>query len=601
MNIRADYLSIRITSRSGGRYKSIAELSWDNIPGFAILTGKNGSGKTQLLEVLAYHLSGALPQNMRQGETLPLNIVLDGIEYKPEQIAYVPSAGRFSGGNPVSVAGMPQVRQQALQYVQQAHGYTNDITATIKGRRVNALLKGKAAHSLTPGELKEIFPDDFEFMLDDVDVTAGLTYVFVAHRLKILESLERGLQGLTKDGQALGPAPWDVVNQSLSVAGFPYEVVSPIESSIMDNYELRLRDLQSGTQIGALDLSSGEKVLLQLVLWLYSSGKEDVFPKLLLLDEPDAHLHPSMTNQFLDVISEVLVNKYGVRVIMTTHSPSTVALAPEGSIFQLERGAETVERVAHRQDVISILTAGLVTVSRSTRFCFVEDEGDVTFYEAVREILTDYGPSRDPMALKTSPSIAFIAASVGSGATKIAGGCTVVEKWIAKLDADPLDRTFVGIIDRDIGNLAKSRIYVIGRHSFENYILDPLNIFCLLLEDGANPSIPDLKITAGDEHLLRMQPQHILQAVANEITNAMESCEPKLKTSEKSSVIYTIDSKVTVPSWVIDHRGHDLLPIAQVAFGGPRLVNPPRLIKALRRGRLIPSELASLFARIQDR
>ena len=216
---------------------------------------------------------------------------------------------------------MPQVRQQALQYAQQAPNYINDITATIKVQRVNALLKGKHAHSLTPDDLKEIFPDDFEFMLDDVDVTAGLTYVFVAYRLKTLESLERGTPGLTKGGQSLGPAPWDVVNQSLAVAGFPYEVMSPTEFSILDNYELKLRDLQSGVQIGALDLSSGEKVLLQLVLWLYSSGKEGVFPKLLLLDEPDAHLHPSMTTQFLDIISEVLVNKLGIRVIMTTHSP----------------------------------------------------------------------------------------------------------------------------------------------------------------------------------------------------------------------------------------------------------------------------------------
>ena len=247
-----------------------------------------------------------------------------------------------------------------------------------------------------------------------------------------------------------------------------------------------------------------------------------------------------------------------------------------------------------------MLTAGLVTVSRSTRFCFVEDEDDVTFYETVREILTDYGPSRDPLALKTSPSIAFIAASIGSGATKVAGGYTVVEKWIAKLDAEPLDRTFVGVVDRDVNNTAKSRIYVIGRYSFENYILDPLNIFCLLLENGTNPPVAGLNITTGDEHLVKMQPERSLQSITDQITNMMESCRPEIKTSAKLSVTYTIGSKVIVPSWVIDHRGHDLLPVAQATFGGPRVVSPPRLVKALRRGRLIPSELASLFARIQS-
>src|SRR6201999_232657 len=118
----------------------------------------------------------------------------------------------------------------------------------------------------------------------------------------------------------------------LVAAGFPYRVIPPMETPIMEHYSLRLRDRHDPNRIvPAIDLSSGEKVLLQLVLWLFTAGKEGVFPKLLILDEPDAHLHPSMTQQFLDVISDVLVSKHGVREIISTHSPSTVALAPDGS------------------------------------------------------------------------------------------------------------------------------------------------------------------------------------------------------------------------------------------------------------------------------
>jgi energy-coupling factor transporter ATP-binding protein EcfA2 len=367
----------------------------------------------------------------------------------------------------------------------------------------------------------------------------------------------------------------------------------------LGDYELKLRDRNSKVEIRALDLSSGEQALLQLVLWLYSSGRPGVFPKLLLLDEPDAHLHPSMTTQFFAVISEVLVAKHGVRVIMTTHSPSTVALAPEDSVFELERGAKAVKKVVNRQDVISILTAGLVTVSRSTKFCFVEDEDDVEFYEAIRDILTDYGPSRDPAALQTSPSIHFISTSIGSGKTKTPGGRTVVEKWVEKLDAEPLNRTFVGLVDRDSSNAAKNRIHVLRRYSFENYMLDPLNIFGLLLENGTNPHVRMLKVSPGDEHLLRVQPEDQLQAIADVITNSMEATDLSIKTSKTSVVKYTVNRDIVVPSWVIDHRGHDLLPIAQKTFGGPGIINPPRLIKALRRCRLIPCELASIFAEIQ--
>jgi len=43
-------LTIEITSPEGTAYKSIKNLRWEGIPGFSIVTGPNGSGKTQLLD-----------------------------------------------------------------------------------------------------------------------------------------------------------------------------------------------------------------------------------------------------------------------------------------------------------------------------------------------------------------------------------------------------------------------------------------------------------------------------------------------------------------------------------------------------------------------
>jgi energy-coupling factor transporter ATP-binding protein EcfA2 len=591
-------ITIKINPRDGQRYKSISTLSWSEVPGFAILTGKNGSGKTQLLEILGYHLSGTTLPSSPPGTPLPVEILIEGGSYQPEEIAFVPSSGRFSGGTPASLANLPSVRMQNVQYAHNIHSYQSDITGMVKARRMLKRLGGQVGIS-PPEALLEMLGDDLHYLIDDVDVTAGLTHVFVAHRLKIVEALERRTPGLDQNGNELGPAPWEVVNAALAVAGFAYDVIPPTETKLMDTYELRMRDRISGIAIPARDLSSGEQVLLQLVLWLYTAGKEGLFPKLLLLDEPDAHLHPSMTTQFLDVVSEVLVNRHGVRVIMTTHSPSTVALAPEGSVFQLERGALQVLKVEDRAAIVSVLTAGLVTVSRATKFCFVEDEQDVSFYEAVHEILTDHGPSKDPLALRPAPSIAFVAASVGSGRAKVSGGASVVKKWVDKLDAEPLNRTFFGIIDRDAANATQGRVHVIGRYSFENYLLDPLNLYSLLLENGTAPAIQGVQVSSGDEHLLRLQPDAVLQAIADEVVARMESTEPGLVTTQRLNVTYSVGMQIVVPSWVIDFRGHDLLPIAQQAFGGPSVVTPPRLLRALRRTRLLPRELAMLLAAIQ--
>ena len=306
-----------------------------------------------------------------------------------------------------------------------------------------------------------------------------------------------------------------------------------------------------------------------------------------------------MTTQFLDVISEVLVGKYGVRVIMTTHSPSTVALAPIESICQISRSSNKVVQAKDHYSVVSELTSGIVAVSKATKFCFVEDEADVDFYNAIRDILTDYGPSRDPMSLLPSPTIAFIAASVGKGSTKIAGGSSIVKKWVEKLDASPLDKTFFGILDRDVGSPETDRIRVIGRYSFENYLLDPLNIFGLLLEASAAPALEGVPVSSGDEHLLRGLPLVALQSITDWVTAKMEAADSNLATPSAVSVAYTIGKSVKVPQWLIDYRGHDLLPIAQAAFGGSGLISPPRLIRALKRGRLVPQELATLLHTIQ--
>lgn len=594
MNTSTSPFNIEVSSNGEG-YKSISHLKWHDIPDFSILTGLNGSGKTQLLEILMHHLTGTRPQQA----TFDINVKVEGVQYEADQVGYVPSAGRFSGGGGASIAQMQSVRQSMFQTLQNRHGYQNDPVQVAKIRRMERLVAGRNWQQETNNGQKSFAEDEFFTLLNDVDVTSNLATIFVDHRVKMLEARERDTPGFGKDGKPLGPTPWDVVNESLQVAGFPYEVISPTTVGLTETYDLMMKDKVSGKKVRPTDLSSGEQVLLQLTLWLFSSGKEGVFPKILLLDEPDAHLHPSMTVQFLDVISEVLVRKHGVRVVMTTHSPSTVALAPEGAVFEMKRSEFEVHLVTDRAAILSMLTAGLVTVSRATHFCFVEDEGDVEFYNAILDILTDAGPSKDPKSIRDIPSLVFIAASVGRGIDKTPGGKTIVEKWIDKLDAPPLTTTFLGVLDRDNANQASARIKVIGRYSFENYLLDPINVFSLLLDNNTAPTISGLKITSGDEHTLRSLPNADLQAITDIITSRVESLNSSLVAIPRVQIEYTRGMRVEAPKWVVDHRGHDLLQMYQQTWGSPQIINPPKLVRALRRTRLVPCELATLYADLQ--
>ena len=587
-------LKIAISCASGRKYKSIENLIWESVPPFAVVTGLNGSGKTQLLEVLAYKLTGTTPHGIDLGG---LQVSITGDSFGPESVAYLPSRWEFTPAAHVGIPQMQQARDQLWSEVYQQGHHSYDFRAVTKRARIKKLI-GEGANDHE--SFKKRLPDDYAFMLEDADVVAGLAHVLVAYRLRVAERLE---QGLSKDEirKLLGPAPWEVINEAFQAADFPYEVVSPVGTPIAGIYELKLKSKLTGDQIPPGDLSSGEKMLLVLVLWLYNSQHHGRFPKLLLLDEPDANLHPSMTRQFLNVVKEVLVAKYGVRVIMTTHSPSTVALAPEGSVFEMSRTSPRIQQSRSVAETVGLLTAGLVVVSPGSRFVLVEDELDVEFYETIRQLLSDYGPSRDPRAIRPAPSLIFVPASRGAKAEKVGGGSSVVTGWVNKFDVPPLSEVIRGVIDRDNGNSPTPRIEVVGRHSIENYLLDPLVVFCLLSSAKRAPSVEGLNISTGDEHLIREQPEKVLTAIVAAIVAEVQPHIQNLQHGETltRTVKFTKGVEAQYPVWILDRRGHDLMQLFQKAFGGSGVITPPRLEQSLRRLRLIPVELADIFDRLQ--
>jgi hypothetical protein len=361
-------------------------------------------------------------------------------------------------------------------------------------------------------------------------------------------------------------------------------------------------DIEHGHELRPMDLSSGERILLGLVLWLYNSGHHGRFPKLFLLDEPDAHLHPSMTRHYIDVLLNVMVKRYGVRVILTTHSPSTVALAPEAALFEMRRSSPRIVRSQSKAATVGLLTAGLVTVSPSTRFVFAEDDDDVAFFTMVQDVLSDYGPTRDPRAMKPAPSVTFVPASVGTGRGKIAGGKSIVTQWLDKLNAPPLDELFRGVIDRDSANTATTRLLALGRYSIENYYVDPLYVFAVLSDAGTAPSVPDVTIAQGQEHLIRSLPKGSLQQIVDVIANGVVPTLGTLSAADSAKHHVTFTNGITLdyPAWFINRSGHDLMPLFQQKYGGPKVISPPRLSRAFKRVRLIPTELADIMDRLQS-
>jgi len=584
--------SIEIGSPSGAGYKSIRHLKWVDIPPLSILTGRNGSGKSQLLEFMALRLTDAARYQNPLAHAVAFKTA--GVAFAPDQVVYIPSNWSLGGVPAVSLAEMRDARtNHPQQILQNAHGDINH-----QRRRAKLLRLLGPAVNLQPHERQTVLKDDFSFLIDEANVSAALCHIFMAFRLKVLRELEAGLtekDALLKHGRP----PWETLNEVLKVAEFEYSVNSPVGVDLLDYYIVRLTS-KSGEIVTPSDLSSGEQTILQVVLWLYYSQHHGEFPKLMLLDEPDAHLHPAMTRQFLAVLHEVLVKRYGVRIILATHSPSTVALAPEGSIFEMKRAGE-VQASPSKQHAIGLLTSGLLTVGEGTRFCFVEDHDDVKFYSVVRDLLSDFGPSRDPGSIAPAPSIVFLPVSAGKGSGKVPGGCKVVLEWVSRFSGSGLSDAFRGVIDWDGKNEAADGVLVLSRYSFENYLLDPISIYVALLDTSRSISVEGVRVTIGEEHLLKSLTPHSLQMLADVVIAKIRSTLSSLRAEDEElvDVAFTHGFSLKYPRWMLETRGKDLLSKAREAFGGANLTLDT-LLTALKRTRLIPQDLSTLLKQLQQ-
>jgi hypothetical protein len=85
-------------------------------------------------------------------------------------------------------------------------------------------------------------------------------------------------------------------------------------------------------------LSSGHKIVLLTITRLVESVEER---SLVLLDEPEAHLHPPLLSAFVRALSDLLVNRNGVAIV-ATHSPVILQEVPKSCVWFLRRSGNVL-------------------------------------------------------------------------------------------------------------------------------------------------------------------------------------------------------------------------------------------------------------------
>lgn len=553
-------MNIKVTITQ--KHKSINPPCEFELPSFCVLTGKNGSGKTHLLEAISNNsksqvlVNGTRTQNIRYIGFNGLNPTIQET-CDPNSISqHIKNVwNEYNSG-----------KQNAQRRNRQEN--LNEILRTIGNENSKSFIRkaledsGKKANELTEDDLADSF--DISFMGQNDFFTAQFALIFKNYHKrqeennineyyqskgkKILKPVLTEKQFIEKYGEP----PWEFVNKILKETNIPYKVNNPEGDRLESSFVFKLIDRTQNFEISSSDLSTGEKVLMSLALAIYNTGGDLGKPDILLIDEPDAGLHPSMSKMMVKVLKENIVEQNNIPTVISTHSPTTVISSEGISIYQLIRGNNVPTKIPV-QDAVEMLSSDIPFLRISTekrRQVFVESKYDVIYYELLMNI---YG-----RLLSFSSEPIFIPARTSNGSN-----CTDVIEVVNNLYSNGNDQIY-GIIDWDLNNSSTNRILVLGendRYAIENYLLDPLLLGLLTIRENKIPitDFAGLSISTYSQviNLNQSDAQIIIDKILNDL-GLQSSNKIKYKTFNNWELKTTKEFN--------QHQGHDLETLYKTKF-----------------------------------
>ena len=466
-------------------YKSLRSLPTFELPDFCMLTGKNGSGKSHLLEAMSKQEIVNISYNGKDLvniKFIPFNGLNPKVESDCQYLTLTSNKKQIWSQINILKIEYNKIRERSPQLA---------MPEILRRTGSNDSTKRLFTHfmDLNNGNV-ELINEDFFDKNYDISIlnpnevfSSQFAAIFKLYHTRLEDNNYRIYRNekfgehydvLTDDEFVLkyGPKPWTLINEMLTNARLPYRVNNPEGQSKEADFHLCLRDDERNIEIQVNDLSTGEKVLMSLALAIYNTSENEFKPDVLLLDEPDAPLHPEYSKVLVEAVKKSIVEKACVKVIMTTHNPTTIALGDELDIYQMDRNLGYPVKVSKRF-ALNLLTNDLENLRVSTesrRQIFVENLNDVGYYERIIRLLK--------VELPISPQ--FLPPHNRNGSN-----CEDVKNIVNSLRGLGNDLVY-GLVDYDNHNVDMGYVYVIGgqkRYAIDNYIFDPVFVAFLLVRE----------------------------------------------------------------------------------------------------------------------
>ncbi len=306
------------------RFKKINNVNI-NLSDLNILVGVNGSGKSSALQ--AIHLASCLMRQtneLRKDRTSPVSI---------NELDYLPTNNYPELGNNASWGNMTGTPSSKVYF---AFSDDDDEEKKAWCEFRSARNAGISVSGTAPGNISGLFRGTGKFFSAYIPGISGIpnqeqkqskrvvlkacsfgdSNVYLRNVLNLLNSEEIQQVELWLKLLIDGPIAINVFHDE--------------DKDLTISARVRLGSKEHPLEL----LGAGYLQLIQIFCYVLLFK-----PQILLIDEPDIHLHPNVQEKLSSVLSKIAKDR-GIKILLTTHSPFIVRGAPiDTNIFWMEKGA----------------------------------------------------------------------------------------------------------------------------------------------------------------------------------------------------------------------------------------------------------------------
>lgn len=203
--------------------------------------------------------------------------------------------------------------------------------------------------------------------------------VYDYHRLRVKIGTPDGFDPIDKFQNTIFHSLNKILQLTLQIKLY---LMRPDDYSL--NYTMQFIDTKTNQPVNVIELSAGEKGIIHFIFSIHGYDLEN---GVMIIDEPELHLHPQIQEKYLDILNEA-INDMKMQFIIATHSPILVNSKTIDGVKRFHKNKDdfteivTSENTPKHHNLIKYLDYTKATqVMFSDHVVLVEGESDAYIYQ----------------------------------------------------------------------------------------------------------------------------------------------------------------------------------------------------------------------------